>query len=234
MKRTSFLAASASLVAAAGAPAVAGVPGGSQFVERRANFDAAAFAATLNRPAGIRQLWEAVAFNPKVLSNIKNSFNGLQFGFGFPPNRILMALAGHGASSSYGYADAIWAKYRIGEFFGIKDAAGTAIASNVFYPAKSAYDPSSDPDDPAGTYQDTSLQTLQKRGLVVLTCHTAVEEQARALVKAGNAPAGMTPSDVADDILTHLVPGAVVVPAMVAAIAVLQHEYGYAYTTLAL
>jgi len=41
-------------------------------------------------------------------------------------------------------------------------------------------------------------------------------------------------SDVADDILTHLVPGAVVVPAMVAAIAVLQHEYGYAYTTLAL
>ena len=53
-------------------------------------------------------------------------------------------------------------------------------------------------------------------------------------MKAGNAPAGMTPSDVADDILTHLVPGAVVVPAMVAAIAVLQHEYGYAYTTLAL
>ncbi len=46
---------------------------------------------------------------------------------------------------------------------------------------------------------------LQHRGLVVLTCHTAVEEQARALVKGGYAPAGATrkrrgrrPSDASD------------------------------------
>jgi hypothetical protein len=34
---------------------------------------------------------------------------------------------------------------------------------------------------------------------------------------------------VADDILTHLIPGAVVVPSMVATIAVLQTQYRYSY-----
>jgi intracellular sulfur oxidation DsrE/DsrF family protein len=72
---------------------------------------------------------------------------------------------------------------------------------------------------------------LQRRGMIVLTCHTAVEEQARAIVKRGFAPAGMTATDVAGDILTHLISGALVVPSMVATIAVLQSRYGYAYLT---
>jgi intracellular sulfur oxidation DsrE/DsrF family protein len=41
----------------------------------------------------------------------------------------------------------------------------------------------------------------------------------------------MTAGDVAGDILTHLIPGALVVPSMVATIAVLQNKYGYAYLT---
>ena len=35
-----------------------------------------------------------------------------------------------------------------------------------------------------------SIEMLQRRGLIVLTCHTAVEEQARSLVSKGYAPAG--------------------------------------------
>jgi len=57
--------------------------------------------------------------------------------------------------------------------------------------AKSAYDPSSDPDDPAGTYQDTSLQRSKNADWSFSRVTRPVEEQARALVKAGNAPAGM-------------------------------------------
>ncbi len=72
---------------------------------------------------------------------------------------------------------------------------------------------------------------LQRRGLIVLTCHTAVEEQARALVRDGYAPSAMTAQDVANDILTHLIAGAVVVPSMVATIAVLQSTYRYTYLT---
>lgn len=231
MNRTAFLTVSAALAATADAVAQESVPGGTHFVERKADFDAGAFAKIVGRDAQIRQLYEAVAFKPALLNNVKNSFNGLQFGFGYPAGAIAVALAGHGASASYGYADYVWDKYKIGQLFDLKDAAGAPIAANVFFKRHAAPDRNADPDDDKGMYQDTSIEMLQERGLIVLTCHTAVEEQARNIVKKGLAPAGMTPSQVADDILTHLIPGAVVVPSMVATIAVLQAEYHYTYLT---
>jgi hypothetical protein len=234
MNRSTFLAASASGIAAAGAaPALAqSVPGGTHFVERRADFDFKAFDAAVGRPAQVRQAWEAVAFRPGVWNNVKNAMNGLQFGFGYAADAIAMAWCGHGPSAAYGYSDYVWKKYQIGTFFGLKNDAGSAIVSNVFLARKNAAAPQADPDDPAGLYQDTSIEALQSRGLVMLACHTAVEEQARGIVKKGLAPAGASASDVADDILTHLIPGAIVVPSMVAAIAVLQQNYHYTYITL--
>jgi hypothetical protein len=58
-------------------------------------------------------------------------------------------------------------------------------------------------------------------------------EQARALAAAGFASPGATARDVGADLLTHLIPGAVVVPSMVATIAVLQTRYRYTYLTIA-
>lgn len=231
MNRGSFIAASASLVAAAGSAARAAeaVPGGSHFVERKADFDNAAFAAAVGKPADIRQVWEVIAFNPKVLSNVKNSLNGLQFGFGYPANRIAIAFAPHGPSSAYNYSDYLWSKYKIGEAFKLQDAKGNTLASNVFLSPAKPPNKADDPDEDGGIYQDTSIETLQNRGVIFLTCHTAVEEQARTLVKGGFAPAGMSASAVADDILTHLIPGTHVVPSMVATIAVLQQKYHYSF-----
>jgi hypothetical protein len=228
MNRRGFLAASTVLAASGAAPAQS-VPGGTHLVERRTDFDAAAFEAAVARPAQIRQIYEAVAFHAAILNNVKNSFNGLQFGFGYAHGKIAIALAAHGSSAVYGYGDEMWTKYRVGEFFKLADATGAPIASNAFLRKRAAVDPAADPDDSAGMYQDASIEMLQHRGLVVLTCHTAVEEQARALVKGGFAPAGATASDVADDLLTHLIPGAIVVPSMVATIAVLQAKYHYTY-----
>jgi intracellular sulfur oxidation DsrE/DsrF family protein len=226
MNRASFLS-SATIAAAA-----TSVPGGSNFVERRANFDAAAFARAVNKPADIRQVWEAVSFHPAIFNNMKNGLNGLRFGFGYRADRIGMVLAPHGPSSAYTYSDEVWQRYRIGEAFGLKDGAGKTIDSNIFLRPPTVFLSTNDPDDPQSVFQDTSIATLQGRGVVVLTCHTAVEEQARAIVKNGFAPAGMDASAVADDILTHLIPGAVVVPAMIAAIAELQQRYHYTYLTL--
>jgi intracellular sulfur oxidation DsrE/DsrF family protein len=234
MNRSAFIAASATLAAASRTVAQAqtsGVPGGTHFVERKADFDADAFGKIVGRDAQIRQLYEAVAFKPTLLNNVKNSFNGLQFGFGYPADGIAIALAPHGPSSSYSYTDYIWTKYRIGELFDLKDAAGAPIRTNAFLKRRATADRNADPDDDKGMYQDTSIEMLQERGLIVLTCHTAVEEQARTIVKKGFAPAGSTASQVADDILTHLIAGAQVVPSMVATIAVLQATYHYTYLT---
>lgn len=229
MNRSSFLTSSASLVALA--PAVASaqtIPGGTHLVERAADFNRAAFDRAVNRGT-IRLLWQQVAFHPQVLSNMKNALNGLHFGFGYPQAQIAMAAANHGPSSAYAYSDYLWSKYRLSEALKLKDPVGKPVLSNVYLKPAKPIDRSADADAEDSVYQDTSIETLQSRGVVFLTCHTAVEEQARSIVKGGFAPAGMTPTQVADDILTHLIPGAVVVPSMVAAIGVLQHEYHYTY-----
>jgi hypothetical protein len=230
MNRSRFLTNSATLLAASTVPSPAqSVPGGTHLVERQEDFDAAAFARIVGRPAQVRQLYEAVAFRPALLNNIKNSFNGLQFGFGYAPDAIAIALAAHGPSASYAYSNEIWQRYRIGEFFKLTDVAGAPVTSNVFLAAPAPYDTGASPDDETGPYQDISIEMLQRRGLIVLACHTGVEEQARAIVKKGFAPTGTTATEVADDILTHLIAGAVVVPSMVATIAVLQASYHYTY-----
>ncbi len=232
MNRTTFIVSSASLAASAGVAAGAAVPGGTALVERRASFDEAAFAGIVGRPARIRQLVESVAFNPTTLNNVKNSLNGLEFGYGYAPSDVAVAMANHGAATAYGLTDAMWAKYRLGEFYKIKGNNGAPLTTNVFYPAKSAYDPNANPDDQRGMYQDTSVSMLQRRGVIVLACHTAIEEQSRKLVEQGFAPTEATAQDVADDLLTHLIPGAIVVPSMVATVAVLQAVYHYTYLTL--
>ena len=233
MNRSSFLLASASVAALTGtANAAEVVPGGSLLVERKKSFDEAAFNAKLGRPAKIRQMCEAIAVKPVMWNNLKNSLNALEFGYGYPASGIATALAPHGASSSYTYSDYVWEKYRIGEFFGIKGDDGKIVMKNIWLKATAPYNTSADPDDEASMYQDRSIEMLQRRGLVVMTCHTAVEEQSRAIVKKGFAPAGLTATDVANDILTHLIPGSVVVPGMVATVAVLQARFHYTYLTL--
>jgi intracellular sulfur oxidation DsrE/DsrF family protein len=208
------------------------VPGGTAFVENRAHFDEAAFAAKVGRAATIRQVYENIAYRPGVLDNIKNSLNGLQFGFGIDPSRIAIATANHGPSSAYTFSDYVWSKYRIGEYFPILDQDGKPITRNLNLRRTSAVSGPSDPNLPTSPFQDTSIQALQQRGVIFMTCHTAVEEIAAGLVKRQFAPAGLAPSAVAADILTHLIDGALVVPSMVATIAIVQQRYGYTYITI--
>ena len=235
MLRSVFLtsaAAAAAATALAATAASADVPGGTDLVEVQSSFDEKAFVAAVDRPADIRQLWDTVALRPGVLNNIKNSLNTLQFGFAYDPKRIGMVAVNHGPSVTYTYSDYVWTKYGIGDFFDFKDANGNRIASNIFLPRKYPASASSDLSAENGIYQDSGISALQARGVVFLTCHTAVEEQSRLLIKAGKAPAGMSPADVAGDILSHLIAGAVVVPGGVGTLAVLQHKYGYTYATV--
>jgi intracellular sulfur oxidation DsrE/DsrF family protein len=233
MRRSSFLLSSSALAMGASATAAAAaVPGGTSLVERRSSFDEAAFARIVGRPAQIRQLVESVTYNPVTLNNVKNTLNGLQFGYGYPASEIAVVMANHGAATAWGLSTPMWRKYRLGEFYKIDDKNGTPLTANLAYPAKASYDVHASPDDEHGMYQDASIEMLQRRGVVVLACHTAIEEQSRKLVAGGFAP-GMTAQEVAGDLLTHLIPHAVVVPSMVATIAVLQARFRYTYLTLA-
>lgn len=200
-------------------------------IETKAEFDYPAFVRLVNRPFEVRQLWDVNGYVPTALGAMKNAYNGYQFGYGIPVDRVGIAACLHGTATAFAYDDSMWSKYKLGEVFGFKDPSGNVVATNIFYHARSKNDPNADPNEATSMYQDGTLEALQRRGLIVLVCHTAAAEQARSLVSAGAVAQGTAPGDVLRDLLANLVPGATVVPSMVATVGILQSRFKYAYTT---
>ena len=207
-------------------------PASLHLVARKADFDWATFERLVATPSDIRLVWEAFVFRPVVFNNLKNALNGLEFGYGFPTDRVKLVFAPHGPSNAYNYDDHVWTKYRIGDVLDLRDAKGERIAANPLLTPAALPSGAPDPDAEDGYFQDKSIPALQNRGVVFLACCTAVQEQARLIKAGGFADAAMSAIDISDDILAHLVTGAHLVPSMVATVAVLQQKYGYSYLTI--
>jgi hypothetical protein len=206
-----------------------------QLVWKTSEWKLADFQKLVNDPARIKQLYDIVHLgDEKSLNNIKNSFNGLRFGFGIPERQIKIAAALHGPANMLNYDDYIWEKYQIGEWLKVTDpATGKPAVKNLFYNSKIGLRQESvakNPDDQDSIYQDTSMQALQSRGAQFLSCHTALEEQVRVLISRNKL--SQSPEDIVKDMLAHTLPGVMVVASMVAAIALLQAEGHYTYITV--
>ena len=165
------------------------------------------------------------------LDLIKNSLNGLEFGFGVPEKQIQIVGALHGPANLLNYDDSVWEKYGLGELFDVNDpATGKPAVRNPYYPSKEGKDlhyTSNDPDTEDSKYQDTSLQGLRARGVKFLSCHTALEGQARRVVRGRKL--SVAPEEVVKDMMAHAQPGVLIVPSMVASLALLQNRGHYAY-----
>jgi hypothetical protein len=206
-----------------------------QLVWKAPDWKLAEFRKLVSDPARIKQVYDVVQIGDgKFLNNIKNSFNGLQFGFGITEGQVKIAAALHGPANMLNYDDYIWEKYQIGEWLKVTDPAnGKPAVKNLFYNSKigpKQESASKSPDDPTSFYQDTSMQSLQSRGAQFLSCHTALEEQVRVLISHRNL--SRPPEDVVKEMLAHTLPGVLVVASMVAAIAILQAEGHYTYITV--
>ena len=207
----------------------------AQLVWKTSEWKLTEFRKLANDPARIKQLYDIVQIGEGgFLNNVKNSFNGLRFGFGIPERQIKIAVALHGPANMLNYDDQMWEKYQIGECLKVIDpATGKPAVKNLFYSSKIGLKKESaakNPDDRNSIYQDTSMQALQSRGAQFLSCHTALEEQVRVLITRNKL--SQSPEAVVKDMLAHTVPGVLVVAAMVAAIALLQAEGHYTYITL--
>lgn len=205
----------------------------AQLVWKYPQWNHAGLEKIIKDPARIKQVFEIAPIgDTEIFSGIKNSWNGLHFGFNIPADQIKIVGALHGTAHLLLYDDSMWSKYRLGEFTKVNDPeTGKPSVRNIAYPSKHATEPPSvvnDPDDTHSLYQDTSIQALQERGVQFLSCHTALEGQAKAIVKRNQLT--VSSEDVVQDMMAHTVPGALVVAAMVAAIALLQCEGKYAYT----
>jgi len=127
----------------------------------------------------------------------------------------------------------VWGKYEIGAWLKVTDPAIEKPATrNPFYKSSLSCknDALSSLNDKNSIYQDTSIETLQSRGVQFLSCHTATEEQARVVIKRNSL--SKDGEEIVCAMLAHTLPGALVVASMVAAAALLQAEGHYTYITL--
>jgi len=229
LSRRDLMAGTGALCAAFAAPAT----GSAQLVYRHADWKADEFQELLHKTARVRQVFDVTAINEgKFLNNIKNSLNGFEFGFGIAPKQVQIIAALHGPTNMINYDDSMWAKYRIGEWLAVTDPeTGKPAIRNIFYPSKMAKaDAKEDPSDDKSSFQDKSVEGLQRRGVKFLSCHTATEEQARVLV--GRLKLSDGPEALVKDLQSHTVPNVLIVPSMVATVALLQIDGHYSYITV--
>jgi len=207
-------------------------PAHAQYVWQKSDWQAAEFDALLQLPRRIKQVIHAHEIGEaKFLNNVKNSMNGILFGVGVPAAQVQIVCAMNGLANTLNYGDYVWQKYRIGELAKITDPKTNEPAvRNIFYPSKAGPSlkyASIDPSNEDSANQDTSIQGLQARGVRFLSCHSSTEEHARAIIKRNNL--SEQPEEVVKDIQGHVLPGVLIVPALAAALALLQCDGHYAY-----
>lgn len=234
LSRRSFVATAAAGVAAISAIGGLTPSADAQLVATTSTLNDSDFKALVKKPARIKQVYDIIHIGGGgFLNNLKNSLNGLHYGFGIPVDQIQVVAALHGPANMLNMDDYVWKKYKVGEWFKVTDPkTGKPAERNIFYPSNyNLKYPSSSPDSEDSLYQDKSIQALQHRGVKFLSCHTAAEEQARKLIKLRGL--SQKPEQIVDDWLAHALPGVMVVAAQVAAIALLQTEGHYSYITVA-
>jgi hypothetical protein len=234
MSRRSFVstvAAGAATMAAMGTPNSAE----GQLLYRKSDWKVSEFNQLAENPARVKQVYDISQIaGGKFLNNIKNSLNGLHFGFGIPHEQIKIVAALHGPATFLNYDDFIWNKYKIGAWLEINDpSTNRPTLKNPYYASKAGealHYSSEDPESGASVYQDTSIEALQHRGVKMLSCHTATEELVRTLIAQQNLTT--QPELIVKEMLAHALPDVLVVASMVAAIALLQTEGHYSYITV--
>ena len=111
--------------------------------------------------------------------------------------------------------DAMWTKYRIGELLNVKNAAGQPTTMNPWRTSVRALGMDLAP---------ASIEALQKRGVLFIACNNALNFWISQIANARGADI----ANVDRDLRANLLPGVVVVPAMVIAIEKAQ-KAGMAY-----
>jgi intracellular sulfur oxidation DsrE/DsrF family protein len=124
------------------------------------------------------------------------------------PGEVNAVIGVHGGALLLGFNDAAWAKYALGKGSSVIDpVTKEAAVKNIFA---------------AGGR--LSVAESQKRGVVFLVCNTALRLRSRALA----AERGETYEAVYEDLKASLLPGMVLVPALVVALNRAQ-EAGFSY-----
>jgi len=228
MSRRSFVGTMGAGVAALGTLAASTPNADAQLVYMPGDWHMAEFDKLLKSKARIKQLFDCEKLdNGDFLGPIKNTLNGLQFGFNIPVDQIKVVGALRGSANLINFDDSMWAKYQLGEYTKTDDPKTSKPAvRNPFVSKKDGL--SKDPQDPKSMYQEYTVQAMMDRGMQFLSCHNATTHQAQGIIKKFGLKVEV--DEVVKDLQSHMLPGVISVPAMVSAIAMLQCEGKFAYT----
>src|ERR1700686_5018859 len=94
----------------------------AQLVWKTSQWKLASFEELLGEKARVKQLFDITQVEDGAsLAKIKNSLNGLHYGFGVPVEQIKVICGMHGPANLLNYDDYVWGKYRIGAWLEIND-----------------------------------------------------------------------------------------------------------------
>ena len=139
-----------------------------------------------------------------------NFMDVLNQDYAIPDARIGLAIGVHTAGLAFILNDAMWAKHTLGARFDVKNAQGAVATANPFR-AGGAF----------------TVESLSKRGVVLLACNRALLRFSRELAGAGGSAAA-----VHAELVANVVPEAQVTPAMVVALSRAQSK-GVPYMAVA-
>lgn len=170
-----------------------------------------------------KQAWDNTVIGSPWLNLMRNSLNAQIWSFRHP--EFLVVSATHGSAHLALLDQSIWDKYQLMKLAGdkfktnslIEDAKGATADAKDFENADGVYSPA-----------NNSIPALMKRGVVFLSCHNAIWEEAAALIKAGANPDKLTHDQLAAELTNHLLPGVVLTPGAVGTLPELQRA-GFAY-----
>lgn len=150
------------------------------------------------------------------LIHVMNYYDTYNKAYNVKDADIRAVLNFYGGTTLYAVNDAMWTKYRIGEFVGAEDPETKAPA--VVNPWREK------PVIIGFTIPGASVESLQKRGTVFIVCNNALEIFAGLLAQAR----GLEAKAVYEDLKANILPGVELVPAMVIALEQ-AHKKGLAY-----
>jgi hypothetical protein len=201
------LAAPAALLAAApAAPAAPALPNGTAAADDR----------WLDRLRGRhRQIFDMPRPTAGVpMYHVRNYLDTYRTAYGLAHPDVDAVVGLYAMTVPLALTDAAWAKYGLGAATAVVDAeTGKPAERNVFWKPRPGAEHLPVGGGPLPIPNDTAITELQQRGASYIVCNNALNFWAGVLARG----AGAQPAAVRAELDAHLIPGVVVVPAMVIA-----------------
>src|SRR5882757_1773212 len=174
---------------------------------RQEEWDHEALTEVLSYRPTPRQAWDNTDIGGPWLNLMRNALNSQIWSFKHPD--FLAVSVTHGTAQLALYEPAIWDKYQLTQLAGDEFTTNTLITER-----KSAAAGSANYEDPAGPFSgdDNSIPALMRRGVVFMSCHNAIWEQAAALIKLDINPDKLSHAALAAELTNHLLDGVVLIP----------------------